>query len=110
MKTNKVIKFDEEFEFNFLFSRTQYLRLQINSSDGKFSEITINLAKVMTSKLADLVFPVNLIKQENVDFTGNKFNKHTQNIELKFKRITQFLDKVIPTIYLEFQFIFASQV
>ncbi len=104
------IEFPEDFVINFLFERTQYLKLIINSSDGKTSEVTINLAKVITSKLADLCVPVALLKQKKVDFQGNHFDQYSQHLVMKFERVTEFLDKIIPAFYVEYNFFIASQV
>lgn len=104
------IIFDEEFEFNFLFERTQYLRIMIHTSDEKCSEIRIKLAKVITSKLADLTVPINLLKQEVVEFTGNSFNRYTPYVNLHFQRKTPSLDKKLSSFYVEFNYVFASQV
>ena len=110
MSKNNSIIFKEELEFNFLFERTQYLRVLINSDDGKQSEVRINLAKVITSKLSDVYFPVNLLRQDNIDYTGNKIDKYSQNLLLKFKRKTHYLDKKISNFYVEFNFLFANQI
>jgi len=111
MNAHNSIIFSEEFEFNFFFERTQYLRILISSNDKKASEVRINLAKVLTSKLTDLTCPVDLLKQEIVNYNGNKLKSSIQNIVLDFKRISHYLDKKIPSFYVDFNFIYdASQV
>ncbi len=100
--------FPDDFFLNFLFERTQYIRIIIYLVDGVTSEITFNLAKAMRMKLANCHFPVSLRKKESILFTENMEDPYKELICFSFRRITEGLDEKIPSIYLDFQFHTAS--
>ena len=112
MKRGSII-FDNIFEFNFLFARTQFIRILITSSDGNFSEIRINLAKIIISRVKELLIPINLLEQEIIEFNNikaNKINNTLPFVELNFQRLTKEIYTKVPTFYVEFNFIFAAKV
>ena len=65
---NMEIEFNEEFEFNYLFQRTQHVKFVIFSDDGKQSEITINLSNVIFNKLKQGNVPIDLLMGQQINY------------------------------------------
>jgi len=101
------INFNEEFEINYLFERTQFVRFMIYSNDGKTSEITINLANVIFRKLTPGIIPVDLLLGTNINYTENIYDENLPQFEINYKRTTKFLDKDLTALYCDFQYHFA---
>jgi len=102
------VKFPEKFYVNFLFGRYQYIRIIIYSRDFKTSELTININKVVTARLADCKCSIDLLQSECLiyDFKDNKLDKGKQHLVVKFNRRTANMNTSFPNIFIEFQFIF----
>ena len=86
----KKIAFTESFDCNFLFARTNKIKLIVYCSDGTKSEVTVNIAKVIKSKLAPCSIPINLSENSKIDFAppGKEIKKDDkiQILYVTFKR------------------------
>jgi len=122
------IKFNEGFEVNYLFERTQLIKLIIYCSDGTKSEVIINLAKVIFRKLDPCHIPI--ILNENARQNVVEFGKETKEIKdykdfkelqpikkepnqlvvLNFKRTTKIKEHKLTSIYIEFNYPIASMI
>jgi len=93
--------FSEEFEINFLFERSQFLRLIVYFSDNKTSELTINLVNLIS--LDKLYFPLDLVKGEYSLYRGNTNDKRKQEISLNIKRTTEKQNKVLNSLSVDYR-------
>ena len=118
--TDLQITFPESFDINFIFERYQILKINIYSSNGKKSEISINVAKIITNKLRPCSIPVDLLKGEikeindlNNEISANKLEKSevwSQYLNINFQRITFNLDKKNYAFCIEYTLPIASKV
>jgi len=110
---NGQVNFSEEYEVNYLFPRTQHVKLVIYSSDNKKSEISVNLANVIFNKLASSSIFVDLIKGSIVDTEipdkSSKAEKDSlPQLIINYTRTTPDLHRKQTSLQCEFNFFFAT--
>jgi len=105
---NMEINFFEEFEINYLFQRAQFLKFMIYSSDGKKSEITIDLANVMAKRLEPSFISVDLTLGSTIIYNDNVIDEKLPQLEINYDRTTKFLDNRLFAFYCDYHFYFVQ--
>ena len=110
VQKGKEIKFPEFFEVNYLFERLQYLKIVIVCSNNNKSDIYLNLSLLIIQKLQDVVIPLEITKNNTVEFSYETSKelmmieefKYFPKLVIKLERTTR--RDTIPksTFYLEY--------
>jgi len=109
-QNGKEIKYSELFEVNYLFERLQYLKIVIICTNGNKSDVYLNLSLLIIQKLQDVIVPLEINKNNTVEFSYETSKelmmleefKSFPKLLIKLERTTRRDQEPKSTFYLEY--------